>query len=263
MEQHLRAILATLVAAPIALAAAVAFASPAPDVKADRVAVNESAPVPTVSDPSLTPSPSAMVAGPSASASIAANAAAAMPRTNLTAVFDPIAVPVSNGYRIRVGVRNSGPRSINAPTAQPAARFQLDILATGPVTSLGGCEYVPELPPSPPYPARWAYFLCRSGSTLRTGQTYWESFDFPSLTYFEYTVRVTASGYADDPDPSDNTCKVKVRAGQPGPGLPVTGSTPISVAGIGAALILTGAAVLWVGRRRRLMRSTKSALAVE
>jgi hypothetical protein len=47
------------------------------------------------------------------------------PRTNLTAIVDPIAVPVRGGVQIRVGTRNSGPLSGTAPADQPAVTLNL------------------------------------------------------------------------------------------------------------------------------------------
>jgi hypothetical protein len=198
---------------------------------------------------------SAAAAAGSAGAPTDPQILSAPPRTNLTAVLDPIAVPVHDGFLVRVGVRNSGPRSISAPTGQSAAAFTLTFGASGYlVKSLGGCDYVPEMPPDlgPPIShGRPAYFACHSGRTLRVNQTYWQSFVFPHLDGFRYGVWLAVTGYAEDPEPGDDSRDVVVRVARPGEALPVTGTTPISVASVGFMLIIVGALAIRYGRHRR------------
>jgi LPXTG-motif cell wall-anchored protein len=246
MKGHLRAVLIALVSLPIAFGPIRSLA-----------AVTDASP--SVS-PSASPTPSASASptwnGPAASP----DAVTDRPHTNLTAVFDQIAVPVRDGYRVRVGVRNSGPLSISAPAGQSAATFRLLISWTGPVTSLGGCAYQPEIPPWLGRPSV-AYFDCRSGPTLRVGQTYWESFVFPHLSYFTYPVLVVATGYADDPNAGDNQCNVVVRVASSGSGLPVTGTSPFGLAGVGFVLVVVGSAAVWSARRRRRIQAADPASA--
>jgi hypothetical protein len=275
MKPHLRTMLIALASVPIALVstgfAAVAWRPDAPS----RTALGQSPSdgvglhfahafadqYGTTADPgpSASPSPSPS-SSPAAAASTApadtpatSDVASARPRTNLTAVFDRNAVPVRDGYRVRVGVRNSGPLSISAPAGQSAATFRLSIAWSGPVTSLGDCEYHPEIPPFLEL-ASIAYFECRSGPTLRVGQTYWESFVFPNLSYFAHSVRIEATGYAEDPNTGDNWCDVVVRVASSG--LPVTGTSPLGVAGAGVALMVVGVIAIWYGRRRRAIQPT-------
>src|SRR5215216_2291873 len=69
------------------------------------------------------------------------------PVTNLQAVVDPIAVKVDDGIRVRIGMRNAGPRSITAPAGTAAAWFTLYIVdhtTASAVRSVGGCGYVAE-----------------------------------------------------------------------------------------------------------------------
>lgn len=204
---------------------------------------------------------------PSASATVAATVtpqasagAAARPRTNLQAVVDPVAVPVRDGVRVRVGIRNAGPRSITAPVGVPAASFTLHIVYSiyiNRVRSLGGCAYQPETPPhgDPPvidFPV--SFFNCQSGRTLRAGATYWQSFIFPDLSGFRYGVWLDSDGYADDPVGADNSRNVVVRLGGSGdgPGLPITGVLLVPLVGGGLALILVGVLAFLPGRRRRV-----------
>lgn len=260
MRSHLRTLLTAAASATIAFAATGYTGAATSDdepVRAARVATftgwsEQSAdPTPTVS------SIGTASASPSASAEVTTAPAeiSAMPRTNLTAVFNPVAVPVTDGYRVTVGVRNSGPRSIIAPADQPATTFRLEISWTGPSTSLGGCEYAPERPPIGG-PGSMAFYTCRSGRTLRVGDTYWQSFVFPN-THFFTGLRIVASGYADDPNPGDNWRDVEVRVAGPG-SLPVTGAQPIGFVGCGLVLIIVGCVAIWYGRRKaRLMSSRR------
>ncbi|HZM82747.1 MAG TPA: hypothetical protein VFC19_44085, partial [Candidatus Limnocylindrales bacterium] len=159
---------------PIALAATgAAAAATTLDEPAHTALVHTlTDPTPSVL-PSPSPSPSPSTAA-SASAPTNSNLVAQPPRTNLTAVVDPIAVPVRDGVRIRVGARNSGPLSITAPAGQPAVILSLDIVACCSlifkVRSLGGCpigyRYPPDWPTSPEEPRG---FDCSSGRTLRVG----------------------------------------------------------------------------------------------
>jgi len=260
MKSHLRAGLIVLASMPIALAAAGSAAAIA--APADPTPSASAVPSPS---PSPSPSASASVADTTASPDTPAiaDAASARPRTNLTAVFDPIAVPMRDGfgysYRIRVGVRNSGPRSISLPTGSSAVGFMLTLYWTAPSRSLGGnCEYSPELPPidgQRPMPAR---YFCASGPTLRAGETYWQSFVFGGVIFSQYSTDLAIYGYAEDTNPNDNRCrvndnrcKVAVRLAEPGSGLPVTGTSTIGVAGVGLTLIVAGVIAIWYSRRRR------------
>jgi LPXTG-motif cell wall-anchored protein len=99
-----------------------------------------------------------------------------------------------------------------------------------------------------------AFYVCRSGQTLPVAETHWESFIFPT-TAFLTNLWISVSGYADDPNPDDNTRKVEVRVGDP---LPVTGAQLIYLVGGGVALIMAGAVTLWYTRRRRPNRPATS-----
>ena len=189
----------------------------------------------------------------------ASGAAAGMPRTNLQAVVDPIAVQVRDGVRIRVGMRNAGPRSITAPAGTPATTFNLYIVSSAyinRVRSVGGCGYLAETPPRgdpPVIDVPVSFFTCVSDRTLRVGETFWQAFVFPDLSGFGLGVTIIGSGYADDPVPGDNSRRVQVRLGgtDGDPGLPVTGPAVASLAGSGLALIAVGVLVLRLTRRRR------------
>jgi LPXTG-motif cell wall-anchored protein len=172
-------------------------------------------------------------------------------RTNLTAVFDPVAVPVSDGLRIRVGVRNSGPGSISLPTGMSAVGFQLTLFWSGPSRALGNCRYSEETPPMEGSPPRPAYYECGSGPTLRAGETYWESFIMCGLVLLKDRTQLAVAGHVEETFPSDNTVNVNVRLAPPGSGLPVTGTSAVGVAGAGLALIIVGITAVWYGRRRR------------
>ena len=264
MKSHLRTGLIALASVPIALATTgPAAAITAPGERADTALVH----VLTDPTPSVSPSPSpsaslSAAASPSAAASTSAPTNANLdpdePRTNLTAVVDPIAVPVRDGFLIRVGARNSGPRSITAPAGQPSVALSLVFypyfLISG-VRSLGGCQvgyYYPAhpdpngFPPPEPY-----YYACSSTRTLRVGETYWQSFVFGNLAILDFDVSVAVGGYAQDSQESDNGRKVVVRLGKPGSSLPVTGPSTVSVAGAGLALVLAGTLAIWYGRLRR------------
>lgn len=202
--------------------------------------------------------------GPSASIDVTSG----LIRTNVQAVVDPIAVKVGDGVRVRVGMRNAGPRTVSTP-GRAAVMFQLYVVGSSQgvwVRSLGGCQFVPESPPqgNPPIiDVPVGFFACESGSTLRVGETFWQSFIFPNLDAFEsdprygYGVRISGGGpLVDDLVPSDNHKDVKVRLGNASQGLPVTGGFPISVAAGGLGLILAGAVIIWTTRRRRLASGT-------
>ena len=255
MKSHLWAVLIALAA--IGPAVAVAPTDLALGAGAD--------PTSSVSpSPSASPSPS-----PSASASVSAKAPAnsnlvpTPPRTNLVAVVDPIAVPVRDGVLIRVGARNSGPRSITAPAGQSAVSLTLVFSSCCSlifrVRSLGGCQIGYLYPPSwPEFPAEPRFINCSSGRTLRVGQTYWQSFVFPDLSSLASGVELRVSGYAEEPDDLDNRRKVVVRLAEPGSTLPVTGIRTFSVAGAGLALVFAGTMAIWYGRRRRPVQPTGS-----
>jgi len=223
-------------------------------------------PMVAVADPSAAPdtgasgSPSPSLsssAGPTGSAD--ETTATAMPRTNVQAVVDPIAVRVRDGVRIRVGMRNAGPRSITAPVGTPAVTFNLYIVSSAyinRVRSLGGCGYVAETPPRgdpPVIDVPVSFFACASGRTLRVGETFWQAFVFPDLSGFDLGVTIDGSGYADDPVPADNSRTVRVRLGGSdgggAPGLPATGAAVGPLAGGGLALIVAGVLLLRITRR--------------
>jgi hypothetical protein len=275
MKCHLSAGLILVVSLPILLAATGSAAGSAtavspPDGPPHTALVQTIAdPTPSVSpsplpspspSPSVSPSPSTESASPPTDP----NPLSQAPRTNLTAVVDPIAVPVRYGVQVRVGVRNSGPRSITAPDGQAAASlsliFQHCCLLMPGVRSLSSCPIGYIYPPSYPWmPALPIRFDCSSPkSTLLAGDTYWESFVFPIIPRSPdpETVSVNVSGYAQDTDLSDNSRTVVVRLANPGSSLPVTGPRTISVAGTGLALLVAGTVSIWYGRRRRLTQPT-------
>jgi hypothetical protein len=176
---------------------------------------------------------------------------------------DPIAVPVRDGFLIRVGARNSGPRSITAPAGQSAASlrlvFTMCCLHKSLVRSLGGCEIGYWYPPSwPTTPEEPHYYDCSSHKrTLKVNETYWESFVFTYFPSDSKNVSVDVAGYAQDTNESDNSRNLVVRVGQPGSSLPVTGPRTVSIVGAGFALVIAGALAIWYGRRRRLIRPTR------
>jgi LPXTG-motif cell wall-anchored protein len=270
MKSHLRAGLIALASVPIALTATgSAAAVTLPEQPAHTALVNTLIdPTPSVSpSPSPSPSPSAAESPwPSTAASASAPTNSNLdpePRTNLTAVVDPIAVPVRDGVLIRVGVRNSGPLSITAPAGQPAVTLSLVIdlccLLIAQVKSLGGCQIGYSYPPNwPTFPAEPRRFDCSSTRTLRVRETYWESFVFPNLSSLARGVSVAVRGYAQDPDDRDNRRNVVVRLAGPGSSLPVTGTRTFSIAGAGLALVIAGTMAIWYGRRRRLIQPTGS-----
>jgi LPXTG-motif cell wall-anchored protein len=178
------------------------------------------------------------------------------PRTNIRAVFDPVAVAVSGGVRVRVGARNAGPGSIHAPEGTPAVAFQLDIYHPGyvdRVRSLGGCGYAVSHRGEIPH----SFFTCNSGPTLRAGDTYWQSFVFPDLSGFTQGVHLAVGGYVDDTR-TDNTVDVVVRLGHPAGRLqlPATGNRPVLIGAAGLAMLLTGSLAFWSARRRRARFTT-------
>jgi hypothetical protein len=212
-----------------------------------------------------TPTPTGTPTGPTPVGRVATTQATAgtrvrPPRTNLQAVVDPIAVKVHDGVRIRVGMRNAGPRSITAPVGYPATSFRLYIVTSmfGGGQSLSGCHYEPETPPHgdpPVVDIPVAYFMCDSGRTLRTGETYWQSFVFRDLRAFDHgNITISGDGYADDPVERDNTRTVVVRLGSGGggPGLPVTGTSLKPLLGGGLAVILVGTLAFLLARRHRI-----------
>jgi hypothetical protein len=177
--------------------------------------------------------------------------------TNLTAVVDPIAVKVAEGFRIRVGARNSGPNSITVSAGQAAVVMHVYVVPgwwVGRVRSLGYCGFVPETPPRgdpPVVDIPISFFECIFRGTLLVGQTYWESFIFPDLPSSRGAVWIVVD--STDANSSDNRRDVVVRlahADDPGGGLPVTGYRPLLAAGIAIALLVAGALMLWSGRRR-------------
>jgi hypothetical protein len=274
MKSHLRAGLIALASVPMVLSATgSAAAAILPDGPAATALVHTLAdPTPSVS-PSSSPSPSASES-PSTAASASASTASNLdspPRTNLTAVVDPVAVRVRDGDLIRIGVRNSGPRSITAPAGPPAATVSLIIddccLFISQVKSLGNCEvrwfYPPQFPPIPfppnQRPPEPRGFNCHSPRTLRAGTTYWQSFIFPHHSAdADPQVLISVFGYAEDPKDSDNSLLATAHLAKPGASLPVTGPKTIGVAGAGLALVLAGAVAIWYGRRRRQGQPTGS-----
>jgi hypothetical protein len=258
MKVNLRTMLIALASVQIALAATGSVAAIGAPTEPIPSTSGSPSPSPSASQspsPSATPSMAETTASPIASA--ISDLAAAPARTNLTAVFDPIAVPARDGqwegFRVRVGVRNSGPRSISAPAGSPAVQFRLTLFWTGPSRSLdSGCEHAYETFPTPEEPPRPAYYVCRSGPTLRAGETYWRSFFFSNAYGSTSRSELVVSGYAEDTNHSDDKRMVVVRLAEPGSGLPVTGARPIGVAGIGLTLIVAGVIAIWYGRRRRL-----------
>jgi len=269
MKGHLRAGLIALASMPIALAATgSAAAATRPDAPAHTALVHTlTEPASSVSPlPSASPSAKKSASEQSSESPLPSAAASAReltdshfvpqgPRTNVTAVVDPIAVPVRDGILIRLGARNSGPRSITAPAGKPAASLSLTFYPFGlisEVKSLGGCEVRYYYPHSwPKLPEEPFSFHCSSTRTLRVGETYWQSFVFPDLSRPSNGVTFGVSGYAQDPKASDNSRKIVVRLAKPGSTLPVTGNATISVAGTGLALVIAGTVAIWCGRRRR------------
>lgn len=240
----------------IALPAAAAHAGTEPAPVASSPAASPSSPAPVASSPSPVPSSLPTPTAPASSAPLemAANGLAG---TNLTAVVDPRAVKVADGYRIRVGVRNSGPRSVTASVGHEAVLMQVYVVSGNwlrRTRSLGNCRLVSETPPygdPPVIDVPVSYFDCRFRGTLRVGQTYWESFIFPELPSSRGAVWIVAEGA--DTNSSDNWRYVVVRLARTddrGGGLPVTGNRPLVAAGIAIALLLAGALMLWSGRRR-------------
>lgn len=198
--------------------------------------------VPSASAPgAVTPSPQAPIPG----------AGAVLIRTNLQAVVDPVAVPVPDGVRVRVGVRNAGPQS-TGPVG-----FALVVIPSvyiNRVRAVGGdCDYIPETPAVPGEP--WfpqSYFTCRTGRALLVGQTFWQSFIFPDINSFGSNVFIEI-GTDNDPVPSDNTRTVVIRLGSGGGGgLPVTGTSLTAILGGGLALVCAGTLVVALTQRRRV-----------
>jgi LPXTG-motif cell wall-anchored protein len=260
MKGYLRAGLIALASVPIALTANGCAASASVADEPAQVAL-----VHTITDrtPPVSPMPSQSVSQwpstpASASASTISNLLPERPRTNLTAVVDPIAVPVHDGVQIRIGARNSGPLPITAPADQPAVTLSLGIdmccALFAFVKSLGGCPIVYRYPPKwPAFPEEPERYDCTSTHTLQVGQTYWQSFVFPYISDLASGVWVAVSGNAQDPNDRDDRRGVVVRLAKPGSSLPVTGAGTVNIAGAGLALIIAGTMAIWYGRRKYLV----------
>lgn len=179
-------------------------------------------------------------------------------RADIVAVGAKLPGTPSEVHTIEVGLINRGPGALryppfvnNLPWTAVTLPPGLNVLKADERCSAPFAEDPAGPPPSVAPDSGARQYLCLPESVrVGAGQR---------LTY-RFTVQVIRSGRGSvevlmpvpEGTAADNSAPITV--GSPGGGLPITGSTPATVAAGGALLLLTGAAVMLTLRRRRLRR---------